>query len=81
MACQLNRHYEDWILIMLRISATQSVPTFVKYILGERVHEEESVMFEALYSGNPVPGEIDNDQYTNNVLKCNVIDFICTYFI
>lgn len=36
--------------------ATQAVPTFVKEILGERVHEEETVTFEALYSGNPTPG-------------------------
>lgn len=36
--------------------ATQSVPTFVKEILGERVDEEETVTFEAVYSGNPTPG-------------------------
>lgn len=38
------------------LTASHSVPTFVKEILGERVHEEETVVFEALYSGNPVPG-------------------------
>lgn len=32
------------------------MPTFVKEILGERVHEEEAVTFEAVYSGNPMPG-------------------------
>lgn len=48
---------EEYNLVSYSISATQSVPTFVKDIVGERVHEEETVVFEALYSGNPAPGE------------------------
>lgn len=38
------------------IAATQAVPTFVQDIQGERVDVEETVTFEALYSGNPTPG-------------------------
>ncbi|XP_026742216.1 titin-like isoform X12 [Trichoplusia ni] len=45
-------HMEE---LQAALKATQSVPTFVKDILGERVDEEEAVTFEAVYSGNPTP--------------------------
>lgn len=36
--------------------ASPSVPTFVQHIIGERVQEEETVTFEAVYKGIPAPG-------------------------
>lgn len=51
---------------MIYVLATQSVPTFVKEILGERVDEEETVTFEAIYSGNPTPG----------ILYCSTLKFV-----
>lgn len=39
--------------------ATQCVPTFVREIKDVRAEEEETVTFECMYSGMPVPGKDD----------------------
>lgn len=48
-----------------QFTASKSVPTFVQHILAERVREEETVTFEAIYKGNPTPGR---NIYRNNNL-------------
>lgn len=77
-ACSFKQEYKKKPL--LRITATQSVPTFVQEILGERVHEEETVVFDALYSGNPVPGENDSDRYTMFIaVYSNTVYSVCKW--
>ena len=47
---------KNFIVIINNIIASQSVPTFVQHIIGERIQEEETVTFEATFKGNPAPG-------------------------
>lgn len=52
--------FTDVILILCMITlATQCVPTFVREIKDVRAKEEETVTFECMYSGMPVPGKDD----------------------
>ncbi|GBO99815.1 Titin, partial [Eumeta japonica] len=63
----------EWVTHMEELQAalrsTQAIPTFVKEIMGERVHEEETVVFEAIYSGNPVPDKTLHTKCLTNLKR------------
>lgn len=42
-------------------TAAQSVPTFVQEIKDVRTTEQETVVFECLFSGTPTPGKYFNN--------------------
>jgi len=44
----------------ITVAAFQSVPSFVQELKDERAIENETIVFECQFSGNPTPGYYNN---------------------